>query len=52
MYEKVLRETCEEHKGAEDFIKKEPDEFCSHEKLSAQEIIYFLVSFLQFMFPC
>ena len=52
VYEKVLRETCEEHKGAEDFIKKELDEFCSHEKLSAQEIIYFLVSFLQFMFPC
>ena len=52
MYKKVPKEICEKHERTEDFINKNFDETCSYEKLSAEEVIYFLVSFLQFMFPC
>ena len=52
MYKKVPKEICEKHERAEDFINKNLDETCSYEKLSAEEVIYFIVSFLQFMFPC
>ena len=31
--------------GAEDFINDRIEEICSHEKLSAEKVIYFLVSF-------
>ena len=36
---------CKKHEGEEDFINKKHNEICSHEKLSAEEVIYFLVSF-------
>ena len=48
----ALKEICEKYEGAEDFINKKLDEICSQEKLSAEEVIYFLVSFEQCIFPC
>ena len=42
----------EKYNGAEAFINNSTEEIYSQEKLSAEEVIYFLVSFLQFMFPC
>ena len=50
-YKKVLKEVAEKYNEAEDFINNRI-EICSQEKLSAEEVIYFLVSFLQFMSPC
>ena len=44
-YKKVLKEV------AEDFINNKIDEIWFQEKFSGKEVIYFLVSFLQFMFP-
>ena len=52
VYKKVLKEVTEKYDGAEDFINNRIDEICSQEKLSAEEVIYVLVDFLQFMFPC
>ena len=37
---------------AEDFTINRIDKICSQRKLSAEEVIYFLISFSQFMFPC
>ena len=52
VFKKVLKEVVEKYDGAEDFINSSIDEICSQEKLSAEEVIYFLVGFLQFVFPC
>ena len=52
VYKKMLKEISEKYEGSQDFINNRIDEICSHEKFSAEEVIYFLVSFLQFMFPC
>ena len=41
---------CQKYEGNEEFINKKLDESYSYEKLSLTEVIYFLVSFLQFMF--
>ena len=41
---------CKKYEGKEEFINKKLDESYSYEKLSLTEVIYFLVSFLQFMF--
>ena len=49
---KVLKEISKKYEGAEDLINNRTDEICSQEKLSAEVVIYFLVSFLQFMLPC
>ena len=46
VYKKVLREVAEKYDGAEDLIDNIIDETCSQGKLSAEEVIYFLVSFL------
>ena len=51
VYRKVLKEVAQKYDGAEDFINNRIEEICSQGKLSAEEIIYFLVGFLQFMFP-
>ena len=48
----ILALLSEKHDGAKDFINKGIDKICSREKLSAEEVIYFLVSFLGSMFPC
>ena len=52
VYKKILKEVAEKYDGAEDFINNRIDEIRSQEELSAEKVIYFLVSFLQFMFPC
>ena len=48
----VLKELTEKYNGADDFLNNVIDEIYSQGKLSAEEIIYFFVGFLQFMFPC
>ena len=52
VYKNVLKEVAEKYDGAEDFINNRIDEICSQEMLSGEEVIYFLVSFLQSMFSC
>ena len=52
VYKEVLKEICEKYDGEEDFLNDRIEEICSHEKLSTEEIIYFFVRFLQFMFNC
>ena len=52
LYKKVLKEVAEKYEGAESFLNNRIDEICSQQMLSAEGVIYFLVSFLQFMFPC
>ena len=44
------KEVAEKCDGADDFVNNIIDEICSQEKLAAEEIIYFLVGFLQFTF--
>ena len=51
VYKKVIKEVTETYEGAESFINNRVDEICSQGKLSAEGVIYFLVSFQQFMFP-
>ena len=50
VYKKVLKEISENYEGTEDFINSRIDETCSQEKLFVEQVIYFLVSFLQLMF--
>ena len=45
VYKKVLREVAEKCDGKA-FINNKIDEICLQEKLSAEEVIYFLVCFL------
>ena len=52
VYKMVFKEIFQKYKEAEDLINKKLDEISSHEKLSVEEVMYFLVSFLQCMFPC
>ena len=44
-YKKTLKEV------AEDFINNKIDEIWFQEKFSGKEVMYLLVSFLQYMFP-
>ena len=48
IHKRVLKEASEKYDGPEDFINSRIGEICSKEKLSAEEVIYFLcfVSFL------
>ena len=52
VYKKVLKEVSEKYEEAENFINNRINEIGSQEKFSAEEIIYFLVNFSQFMFCC
>ena len=52
IYKRVLQEISEKYNEAEDFINKRTEEVCSQEKLSAEEVTYFLVTFLHSIFPC
>ena len=52
VYKKELKEVDKKYDGAEDFINNITDDICSQEKLSAKELIYFLVGILQPMGPC
>ena len=49
---KILKKVAKKYDGAEDFTNNKIDEILSQEKLSAEDVIYFVFSFLQFMFPC
>ena len=51
IYKRVLKEVSEKYDGIKDFINNRTEEICSQEKMSAEEVIYFLVAFLQSMFP-
>ena len=52
VYKTIIKEVAEKYDTAEDFTNNRIDEICSQEKLSTEEVIYFLAGFLQFMFPC
>ena len=52
VYKKVLKEVSEKYEETENFINNRINEIGSQEKFSAEEIIYFLVNFSQFMFCC
>ena len=52
IYKRVLQEISEKYNEAEDFINKRTEEVCSQKKLSAEEVTYFLVTFLHSIFPC
>ena len=41
-YKKVLQEDFQSFPGAEDFIRDKIDEICSNEKLSVEEVTYFV----------
>ena len=43
VYNKLLKEIHEKYDGAQDFVNDKIEEICSHEKLSAEEVIYFSV---------
>ena len=49
VYKRVLKEVAEKYSGAENFINNKIDETCSQE-MSAGQVIYFLVDFLQLCF--
>ena len=42
IYKTVLKEVCEKYNGDEDLINSRIEEISSQEKLSAEEVIYFL----------
>ena len=45
---KIKLNVCEEFSGAEVFIKKKIEEICCHEKLSVEEVTYFVYERLGF----
>ena len=49
IYKGVLKEVSEKYDGAENFIKNKIKEICSHEKLPAEEVIYFLCFLVSFL---
>ena len=49
IYKRVLKEVCKKFEGAEDFINRNIDEICSQEKLSVEEVIYFLCFLVGFL---
>ena len=49
-YKKVLKRVAQKYDEVEEFINNVIDEVCSQGKLSAEEVTYFLVGFLQSMF--
>ena len=38
---------CQKYDGAEDVINDRIEKICPHEKVSAEEVIYFLVSYFR-----
>ena len=43
----VIKEICEKYDGEEEFNNDRIEEICSHEKLSVEEVIYFLLAFFK-----
>ena len=52
VYKKVLKEVAEKYEEDESFINNRTDGICYQERLSAEELIYYPVGFLNFVFPC
>ena len=48
IYKRVPKEVCKKYDGAEGFINSRIEEICSQEKLSAEEVIYFLCFLVSF----
>ena len=48
IYKRVLKEVSEKYYGAEEFVSSGIEQICSQQKLSAEEVIYFLCFFLAF----
>ena len=42
MQKSVLKDVSEKYEGAEEFINSRIEEMCSQEKLSVEDVIYFL----------
>ena len=42
VYKTILKEVSEKYEGIEEFINSKIEEICSQEKLSGEEVIYFL----------
>ena len=49
VYKRVPKEVSKKYDGAEDFINSRIEEICSQEKLSAEEVIYFLCFLVGFL---
>ena len=48
VYKKVLQRVCEKFDGTEELIKEEFEEICFQEKLSVEEVTYFVYKRLRF----
>ena len=48
IYKRVLKDASEKYEGAEEFINSRIKESCSQERLSVEEVIYFLCFLLAF----
>ena len=42
VYKQVLKDICNKYDGAEEYINERIKEICSQEKLSLEEVIYFV----------
>ena len=42
IYKQLLRDICNKYVRAEKYINEKIKEICSHEKLSVEEVVYFL----------
>ena len=49
VYKKVLHEVCQKFNGAEEFINQKIKEICCQEKLSAEEVTYFIYEKFRFV---
>ena len=49
VYKNILQEVCEKFDGAEEFINQKIEETCCHEKLSVEEVTYFVYERLCFV---
>ena len=49
VYKKVLHEVCQKFNGAEEFINQKIKEFCCQERLSAEEVTYFIYGRFRFV---
>ena len=49
VHKKVLQEVCEKFDGVEEFIKEKIEEICCQEKLSLEEVTYFVYERLRFV---
>ena len=50
VYKTVLHEVCENFDGAEEFINQKIEEICCQEKLSVEEVTFFVYKRFRFVF--